>query len=59
MLSLTALLCPQCAAPLPRAARWRTVQCAYCGATIMRGEEIVERSDFSAAWLRAEAEQAS
>ena len=59
MLSLTALLCPQCAAPLPRAARWRTVQCAYCGATVMRGEEIVERSDFRAAWLRAGAETAS
>ncbi|MDP9900053.1 lipopolysaccharide kinase InaA family protein [Variovorax ginsengisoli] len=59
MLTLTAVLCPQCAAPLPRAARWRTVQCAYCGATVMRGEERVERKDFRNAWLRAEAEAAS
>lgn len=35
------------------------MQCAYCGATVMRGEEVVERSDFRAAWLRAEAEAAA
>ena len=58
MLTLTALVCPQCAAPLPRAARWRTVQCPYCGATVMRGEEIVQRADFHAAWLRAQSHAA-
>jgi len=56
MLSLLALSCPQCSAPLPRAARWRTVDCSYCGATIVRGEEIVERESFRAAWRRANAD---
>jgi hypothetical protein len=47
MLSLLALSCPQCSAPLPRAARWRTVNCSYCGATVVRtGEETVERESF-------------
>jgi hypothetical protein len=56
MLSLLALSCPQCSAPLPRAARWRTVNCSYCGATIMRsGEETVERESFRAALRRANA----
>lgn len=55
MFSSIALVCPQCAAPLPRAARWRTVQCAYCGATIVRGAQTVERATFHAAWLRARA----
>ena len=55
MLSLLALACPQCSAPLPRAARWRTVNCSYCGATISRGEETVERESFRAALQRANA----
>ncbi|CAN5353664.1 hypothetical protein BH10PSE18_BH10PSE18_42280 [soil metagenome] len=59
MFSSVALACPQCAAPLPRAARWRTVQCAYCGATIVRGAETVERATFHAAWLRARSVAAS
>ncbi|KIQ28213.1 serine/threonine protein kinase [Variovorax paradoxus] len=58
MLSLLALSCPQCSAPLPRAARWRTVNCSYCGATITRGEETVEREGFRAAWRRANADVA-
>ena len=56
MLSLLALSCPQCSAPLPRAARWRTVDCSYCGATFVRGEEIVERESFRAALRRANAD---
>jgi hypothetical protein len=56
MLSLLALSCPQCSAPLPRAARWRTVNCNYCGATITRGEETVERESFRAALRRANAD---
>jgi len=56
MLSLQALSCPQCSAPLPRAARWRTVNCSYCGATVVRGQEIVERESFRAAWRRANAD---
>ena len=56
MLSLLALSCPQCSAPLPRAARWRTVDCSYCGATIVRGTETVERESFRAALRRANAD---
>ncbi len=59
MLSLLALSCPQCSAPLPRAARWRTVTCGYCGTTITRGTETVERESFRAAWRRANAAQLS
>jgi hypothetical protein len=51
---LLALSCPQCSAPLPRAARWRTVECAYCGTTVVRGEETVRREDFRAALRRAQ-----
>lgn len=54
MLSSVALVCPQCAAPLPRVARWRTVQCSYCGATCVRGEDTVERASFRAALTRAQ-----
>jgi hypothetical protein len=53
--SFVALSCPQCAAPLPRAARWRTVNCSYCGATVRRGEETVERESFRAALRHANA----
>ena len=56
MLSLLALSCPQCSAPLPRAARWRTVNCSYCGATIVRSTETVERESFRAALRRANAD---
>ncbi|KQX34451.1 lipopolysaccharide kinase InaA family protein [Variovorax sp. Root434] len=56
MLSLLALSCPQCSAPLPRAARWRTVNCSYCGATVTRGTETVERESFRAALRRANAD---
>lgn len=54
MPALLALSCPQCSAPLPRAARWRTVECAYCGTTVVRGEETVRREDFRAALRRAQ-----
>ncbi|MEP6722306.1 MAG: protein kinase family protein [Variovorax sp.] len=53
MLTLLSLNCPQCSAPLPRAARWRTVNCTYCGATIVRGAETVERAAFRMASQRA------
>jgi hypothetical protein len=56
MQPLLALSCPQCSAPLPRAARWRTVECSYCGATIVRGSETVERESFRAALRRANAD---
>ena len=56
MPALIALSCPQCSAPLPRAARWRTVECAYCGTTVVRGEETVRREDFRAALRRAQSQ---
>ena len=59
MLTLLSFACPQCSAPLPRAARWRTVECAYCGATIVRGTETVERAVFRQAWQRAQAAPAN
>lgn len=46
------LMCPQCAAPLPRAAYWRTVTCSYCGATVSRGAETIRAASFHEAWLR-------
>ncbi len=48
-----ALNCPQCSAPLPRVAIWRSVKCASCGALITRGESIVERDSFRQALARA------
>lgn len=48
-----ALNCPQCSAPLPRVAIWRSVKCASCGALITRTEAIVKRDDFRQALVRA------
>lgn len=60
MLPLIALSCPQCSAPLPRAARWRTVQCSYCGATVtLGGSPSVERAAFRDALMRQRAGQAA
>ncbi len=41
------LTCPQCSAPLPRQAHWRTVTCPYCHTSVSRSEEVVQ-----AAWFR-------
>jgi Lipopolysaccharide kinase (Kdo/WaaP) family len=46
------LVCPQCAAPLPRAAYWRTVTCVYCGTTVTRGAEVVQAAGFHQAYGR-------
>ena len=51
-MTFTALTCPQCAAPLPRAAYWRTVTCVYCGATVTRNAETVRADDFHRAFVR-------
>ncbi|WP_077000113.1 serine/threonine protein kinase [Variovorax sp. KK3] len=59
MNALVALSCPQCSAPLPRAARWRTVECVYCGTTVVRGEQTVRREEYRAAWKRAQSQAAS
>ncbi len=47
-----ALTCPQCAAPLPRVAIWRSVKCGSCGALIMRTESMVLRDSFRQALFR-------
>lgn len=46
------LVCPQCAAPLPRAAYWRTVTCAWCGTTVTRSAQMVEAAGFHQAYGR-------
>ncbi len=48
-----ALTCPQCGAPLPRVALWRSVKCEACGALITKTESLVTRESFRQAWLRA------
>jgi serine/threonine protein kinase len=48
-----ALNCPQCSAPLPRVALWRSVKCSSCGALITRTEAIVMRDSFRQALNRA------
>lgn len=48
-----AVNCPQCSAPLPRAAIWRSVKCPSCGALINRTEAVVLRDSFRQALLRA------
>lgn len=49
----TAVTCPQCGAPLPRVAIWRTVNCGSCGSLIYRAEALVKRETFRQALLRA------
>ncbi len=58
-MTFVVLNCPQCAAPLPRAAYWRTVTCTYCGTTVSRGAETVRRADFRAAFDRTRASLAN
>lgn len=48
-----ALACPQCSAPLPRVAIWRSVKCGSCGALITRTESMVQRDTFRQALNRA------
>ena len=48
-----ALTCPQCSAPLPRVAIWRSVKCGSCGALITRTEAVVQRETFRQALVRA------
>lgn len=55
MLAVT-LSCPQCGAPLPRQALWRTVACTYCGVDVTRSEDLVQASLFHEAYLRARAD---
>ena len=55
----TALSCPQCGAPLPRQASWRTVSCAHCGATVTRSKSVVEAARFREARARVYAQACS
>jgi serine/threonine protein kinase len=54
-----ALTCPQCGAPLPRLALWRSVKCGSCGSLITKTESIVARDSFHQALLRARQEPVS
>jgi len=53
-----ALNCPQCSAPLPRVALWRSVTCGSCGALITRTESLVTRDTFRKALERSKREKA-
>lgn len=48
-----ALSCPQCSAPLPRVALWRSVTCGSCGSLITKTESVVKRETFRKALARA------
>ena len=48
-----ALTCPQCGAPLPRIALWRSVNCTACGSLIHKTESVVKRDSFRQALNRA------
>lgn len=52
-MSWVAVTCPQCSAPLPRVALWRSVKCGSCGALITKTESLVKRETFRQALLRA------
>jgi serine/threonine protein kinase len=55
-MSFVSISCPQCSAPLPRVAIWRTVTCGFCGALITREEPLVKRETFRQALARARVE---
>jgi serine/threonine protein kinase len=52
-MSFVAISCPQCSAPLPRVAIWRSVTCGFCGALVTRQESVVKRDTFRQALARA------
>ena len=58
-MTFVALSCPQCSAPLPRVAIWRSVKCAACGSLVTRTEQLVRREDFRQAWKRMRSEAAA
>lgn len=53
-----ALNCPQCSAPLPRLALWRSVKCGSCGSLITKTESVVTRDSFRQALNRAHQDSA-
>jgi serine/threonine protein kinase len=52
-MSFVAISCPQCSAPLPRVAVWRSVTCGFCGALVTRQDSLVKRDTFRQALARA------
>lgn len=52
-MDLATLICPQCGAPLPRRALWRTVVCTYCSAEVTYGTDVVLSASFTQAYLRS------
>lgn len=48
-------ICPQCGAPLPRQARWRSVICTYCQTEVTLSEHIVPAARFKEAYQRSRA----
>lgn len=58
-MTFVALSCPQCSAPLPRVAIWRSVKCGSCGSLITRTESLVKRDSFRQALQRARREIAA
>jgi serine/threonine protein kinase len=53
------LNCPQCAAPLPRQALWKSAQCSYCGVLVSKTETTVLRESFRGALQRQRANGSS
>jgi serine/threonine protein kinase len=53
------LNCPQCAAPLPRQALWKSAQCSYCGVLVSKTETTVLRDSFRSALQRQRANGSS
>ena len=51
-----AVTCPQCGAPLPRVALWRSVKCGSCNSLINKTEDLVKRDSFRQALIRARRE---
>lgn len=51
--AFVALACPQCGGVLPHQARWRVVECPYCGSLVTRSESVVEAAAYHRAWLRS------
>lgn len=50
----TGLNCPQCPAPLPRQAIWRSVTCPYCHTSVTRSDNTVQAAGFHAAYRRVQ-----
>ena len=45
-MTFAALTCPQCAGPLPHQALWRMIQCPYCGTSVTKHDNLVQRAWF-------------